>query len=277
MPYRVRNWSDYNAGLKQRGSLTLWLSKDALEQWVMNTATGQRGASQLYSDTAIATVATLKSVFYLAGRQAQGFVESVFQLMDISLPMPDHSTVSRRLVALSVSIPVQPQSRARHVVVDSTGVKVYGEGEWKSRQHGVGKRRTWRKLHLGIDESTGESMVAEVTTNDFHDSEILPSLLEGIAGEMAQVSGDGAYDTFACHEAIAHRGAATIPPRHDARPTQHGVPNPTHPRDQILQRIEQVGRADWKQESGYHRRSLAETTMFRLKVTFGGRVRFAEF
>jgi hypothetical protein len=84
----------------------------------------------------------------------------------------------------------------------------------------VGKRRTWRKLHLGIDESTGESMVAEVTTNDFHDSEILPSLLEGIAGEMAQVSGDGAYDTFACHEAIAQRGAAaTIPPRHDARPT----------------------------------------------------------
>jgi hypothetical protein len=219
MPYRVRNWSDYNAGLKQRGSLTLWLSKDALEQWVMNTATGRRGASQLYSDTAIATVATLKSVFHLAGRQAQGFVESVFQLMNIPLPVPDHSTVSRRLSALSVSIPVQPQSRARHVVVDSTGVKVYGEGEWKARQHGVGKRRTWRKLHLGIDESTGESMVAEVTTNDCHDSEILPSLLEGIAGEMAQVSGDGAYDTFACHEAIAQRGAAaTIPPRHDARP-----------------------------------------------------------
>ena len=106
----------------------------------------------------------------------------------------------------------------------------------------------------------------------------MPSLLEGIAGEIAQVSGDGAYDTFACHEAIAHRGAAaTIPPRHDARPTQPGVPNPTHPRDQILQRIEQVGRADWKQESGYHRRSLAETTMFRLKVTFGGRVPIAEF
>ena len=150
MPYRVRNWSDYNASLKQRGSR---LSKDALEQWVMNTVTGRRGASQLYSDTAIATVATLKSVFHLSGRQAQGFVESVFQLMNIPLPVPDHSTVSRRLAALSVSIPVQPQSRARHVVADSVGVKVYGEGEWKARQHGVGKRRTWRKLHLGIDES----------------------------------------------------------------------------------------------------------------------------
>lgn len=278
MPYRVRNWSDYNAGLKQRGSLTLWLSKEALEQWVMSTATGRRGASQLYSDTAIATVATLKSLFHLAGRQAQGFVESVFQLMNIPLPVPDHSTVSRRLAALSVSMPVQPQSRARHVVVDSTGVKVYGEGEWKARQHGVGKRRTWRKLHLGVDEATGEIMVAEVTTNDFHDSEILPSLLENITSEIAQVSGDGAYDTFACHEAIAQRGAtATIPPRHDARPTQPGVPNPTHPRDQILQRIDQVGRAAWKQESGYHRRSLAETTMFRLKVTFGGRVRSRSF
>lgn len=278
MQYRVRNWSEYNAGLKQRGSLTVWLSEDVLDQWLVSTPTGRRGASCTYSDTAIATVATLKSLFHLAGRQAQGFVESLFQLMGIRLPVPDHSTVSRRLGALSVAMPVQPATGARHIVVDSTGIKVYGEGEWKARQHGVSKRRTWRKLHLGIDEATGEIGVAEVTTNDYHDSEILPSLLDGIDGEIAQVSGDGAYDTFACHEAIAQRSAvATIPPRHDAQPCRPQEETPSHPRDQILQRIDQVGRAAWKQESGYHRRSLAETTMFRLKVTFGGQVRSRTF
>jgi hypothetical protein len=278
MQYRVRNWSEYNAGLKQRGSLTVWLSEDALANWLVTTPTGRRGASETYSDVAIATVATLKSLFRLAGRQAQGLVESLFQLMQISLPVPDHSTVSRRLGRLSVAMPVQPAGGARHIVVDSTGIKVYGEGEWKARQHGVSKRRTWRKLHLGVDEATGEILVAEVTTNDYHDSEILPSLLDGIDGEVAQVSGDGAYDTFTCHEAIAQRDAvATIPPRQDARPCQPEEAVPTHPRDQILQRIDQVGRAAWKQESGYHRRSLAETTMFRLKVTFGGNVRSRTF
>lgn len=278
MQYRVRNWSEYTAGLKQRGSLTVWLSEDVLDQWLVRTPTGRRGASCTYSDLAIATVATVKSVFHLAGRQAQGFVESVFQLMNIPLPVPDHSTISRRLAALSVAMPVQPAMGARHIVVDSTGIKVYGEGEWKARQHGVSKRRTWRKLHLGVDEATGEIMVAEVTTNDFHDSEIVPSLLDGIDGEVAQVSGDGAYDTFACHEAIAQRSAvAAIPPRHDAQPCRPQEETPTHPRDQILQRIEQIGRAAWKQESGYHRRSLAETTMFRLKVIFGGHVRSRSF
>lgn len=278
MQYRVCNWSEYNAGLKQRGSLTVWLSEDVLDQWLVSTPSGRRGACCTYSDTAIGTVATLKSLFHLAGRQAQGFVESLFEFMGIRLPVPDHSTVSRRLGALSVAMPVQPATGARHIVVDSTGIKVYGEGEWKARQHGVSKRRTWRKLHLGVDEATGEIGVAEVTTNDYHDSEILPSLLDGIDGEIAQVSGDGAYDTFACHEAIAQRSAvATIPPRHDAQPCRPQEETPTHPRDQILQRIDQVGRAAWKQESGYHRRSLAETTMFRLKVTFGGQVRSRTF
>jgi IS5 family transposase len=278
MQYRVRNWSEYNAVLKQRGSLTVWLSEDALKQWLVTIATGRRGASQTYSDEAIATMATLKSLFHLAGRQAQGFVESLFQRMGIQLPVPDHSTVSRRVGKLSVAMPVQPTPGARHVVVDSTGIKVYGEGEWKARQHGVSKRRTWRKLHLGVDEATGEILIAEVTTNNYHDSEILPGLLDGIDGEVAQVSGDGAYDTFDCHDAIAQREAvATIPPRHDAQPYRPDETIPTHPRDQILQRIDQVGRSAWKQESSYHRRTLSETTMFRFKVTFDDRVRSRTF
>lgn len=276
--YRVRNWPEYNAGLKHRGSLTFWVSPEALSQWLVEKKTGRRGASPTYSDIAIATQATLKSLFHLAGRQAQGFVESLFELMQLELPVPDHSTVSRRLGALSVSMPVTPQTRPRHIVVDSTGLKVYGEGEWKTRQHGVGKRRTWRKLHLGVDEATGEIMVAEVTTNDDRDSEVLASLLDGVSDEVSQVSGDGADDTFGCHDVIAQRGAtATIPPRHDALPCRPTESQPTHPRDHILQRIQQVGRQHWKHESGYHRRSLAETTMFRLQVIFGGTVSSRHF
>lgn len=265
--YRIRNWSEYTSGLKQRGSLTFWMADEMLSQWLVKEKMGRRGASPVYCDLAIATVATLKSLFHLAGRQAQGFVQSIFQLMQLELPVPDHSTISRRLASLPVSMPVKVSPSARHVVVDSNGIKVYGEGEWKTRQHEVSK------LLLGVDEAMGEILVAEVTTNDYHDSEMLSSRLEGIVDEVSQVSGDGAYDTFGCHDAIQKRSAiATIPPRKDAQPRGLDEESAPHPRDQILQRIEQIGRKAWNQESGYHRRSLAETTMFRLKVTFAGRL-----
>ena len=192
--------------------------------------------------------------------------------------MPVHTTVSRRLRKLEIELPVKPSTKARHVVVDSTGIKIYGEGEWKTRQHGVSKRRTWRKLHLAIDESTGEILEAEVTTNDYGDCEILEGLLEEIEGEIEQVSGDGGYDTFDCHEAIQKKGAkAAIPPQKNAVPTHKRGEPAEHPRDKILERIEILGRKGWKEESEYHRRSKAENTMFRLKTIFGGKISSREF
>ncbi|MDZ4877600.1 MAG: IS5 family transposase ISAcma6 [Chroococcidiopsis cubana SAG 39.79] len=195
------------------------------------------------------------------------------------MEVPDHSTLSRRLGKLSVELPVVPKTKAVHVVVDSTGVKVYGEGEWKVRKHGASKRRTWRKLHLGVDEATGEILAAAVTTNDVADCEVLPELLDAIAEDIAQVTGDDAYDTQDCYDTIDQRGAsAAIPPRRNAKIWQHGNRKaPPHPRDESLRRIRQVGRKRWKQESGYHRRSLSETTMFRLKSIFGGRLRRRTF
>lgn len=277
--YRMRNWKAYDAALKQRGSITFWVSEDVLEQWNNTEKTGKRGASNEYSDLAIATMATVKSLFHLGGRQTEGFLESLFSLMHIELKAPDHSTLSRRMGKLSVTLPVVPKDKAIHVVVDSTGVKVYGEGEWKTRQHGVSKRRTWRKLHLGVDEASGEILAAVVTTNDYHDSEVLPDILDGIAEEIEQVSGDGGYDTFGCYDAIEQRQAkGVIPPRKDAKIHQHGnCKAPPHPRDQHLRRIRKVGRKRWKKESHYHRRSIAETTMFRLKVIFGGKLRARKF
>ena len=257
----------------------MWLSTDVVEEWVVGEKTGKRGASAIYSDTAIATMSTIKSVFSLAGRQAQGFVESLFKLMNLDLPVPDHSTVSRRLSSLEIELPVQNSQSTRHIVVDSTGLKVYGEGEWKTRQHGISKRRTWRKLHLGIDETTGEIISAVVTTNDYHDSQVLENILDGVGDEISQVSADGAYDTKDCYEAIADRGAkVAIPPRKNAKIQQHGnCKAPPLPRDENLRAIRKMGRAKWKRESDYHRRSLAETTMFRLKCIFGGKLSSRQF
>lgn len=270
--YRLRNWSEYSAGLKQRGSMTFWLEESVLDSWVVQELSGKRGASVFYSDVAIVTMATLKAVYHLAGRQCQGFVESMFGVMGLELAVPDHSTVSRRLGRLSVELPVIPKAGARHVVVDSTGVKVYGEGEWKTRQHGVSKRRTWRKLHLGVDEATGEILAAVVTSNDCHDGQVLADVLAGIDDPIDQVSTDGAYDHRHCYNDIAAKGAkAVVPPRKDAKIWQHGNrKGRPHPRDENLRYIRKHGRKRWKQDYHYHRRSIAETTMFRLKIIFGG-------
>nr|WP_322716380.1 IS5 family transposase [Nostoc sp. ChiQUE02]MDZ8229249.1 IS5 family transposase [Nostoc sp. ChiQUE02] len=273
--YKVRNWKEYDAALKLRGSITFWVSDEVVEQWRNEEKSGRKGASNYYSDVAIATMGTIQSVFHLPGRQAEGFLESLFTVMGIELNIPDHSTLSRRLSKLSVELPVVPKDKAVHIVVDSTGVKVYGEGEWKVRIHGVSKRRTWRKLHLGVDEETGEILAAVVTTNDIADCEVLPDLLEQIDQEIEQVSGDGGYDTFNCYDTIAQRGAkATIPPRSSAKIQQHAnckaLP---HPRDENIRSIRQVGRKQWKQQSRYHRRSLSETAMFRLKTIFGGKLK----
>ncbi len=212
-------------------------------------------------------MSTISLVFDLPGRQTQGFLESLFKLMGVELTVPDHSTMSRRLGKISVSLPIINRETARHVVVDSTGIKVYGEGEWKVRQHGYSKRRTWRKLHLGVDETTGEILAGVVSTNNVSDDEAFSDVLDGVEDEIEAVSADGAYDKRKCYDVIEQRGArGNIPPRRDAQywPEE----GQTHQRNQNLPRIEEVGRAEWKRESGYHRRSLSETTMFRFKVIF---------
>ncbi len=275
----IQNWPEYNAGLKARGSVTFWLCDEVFAGWFHPEPTGRRGASPTYSDLAIATFETVKQVYGLAGRQTEGFLTSLLALMGVDLPVPEHSTVSRRKAQLTVALPVVPSTGSVHLVVDSTGIKVYGEGEWKTRQHGVSKRRTWRKLHLGVNEATGEILAAVVTTNGCHDSEVFPDLLEATEAEIEQVSADGAYDKRRCYDAVLEDGIKpAIPPQKNAKIWQHGnCKAPPHPRDENLRAIRRQGRQRWKQESNYHRRSIAETTMYRLKTFFGGRVRSRTF
>ena len=269
--YHIRNWPEYDTSLRQRGSLTFWISQELIDNWTTTEKSGHRGASPTYTDAAIETLATVKYLFGQASRQAEGLLSSVFELMRLSLPVPDHTTLSRRLARLPVRLPVRATEQARHLVCDSTGVKVYGEGEWKVRQHGYTKRRTWRKLHLVVDEATGEIIAAGGSTNSVSDGEMLPEMLGAVRGAVRQVSADGIYDQRKCYDAINRvKARAAIPPRRGARIWQHGNSKDERlVRDENLRSIRKQGRKKWKQEVGYHRRSLAETTVFRYKTIFG--------
>lgn len=271
--YRIRNWSEYNASLVQRGSITLWISEDIIDAWKA-APTGKRGGQYVYSDLAIECLLTLKSVYHLPLRAAVGFAQSLFDLMGLGLAVPDYSTLSRRASTLEVSLPRQTKEPL-HLVVDSTGLKVYGEGEWKVRQHGYSKRRTWRKLHLAIDEKSGEIQAVVLSDAQVDDAGVVEELLDEVEAPIDQFSGDGAYDKRKVYDHCRDHdvGTVSIPPRKDAAFWDEDETQKTpHPRNENLARIQQIGRQEWKEESGYHRRSLAETGMFRFKTIFGNQL-----
>lgn len=270
--YRIRNWSQYNRSLVQRGSITFWFDEESLKNWFETQSSGKRGRPPKYSDLAIQCLLLIKSVFHLDFRKLQGFAQSLVELLDLAVEIPSYTQICRRQKALGVGLSHCATGEALHVVVDSTGLKIYGEGEWKVRQHGYSKRRTWRKLHLGVDEATGEIVSMELTTNDVTDDEVFPDLFDQIDEKVICVSADGAYDKQRCYDTLDGLNAqANIPPRKDAVLHQHGnCKEPPLTRDENLREIRRKGRKRWKKESGYHRRSLSETAMFRFKSLFGG-------
>jgi hypothetical protein len=216
-------------------------------------------------------MATLAEVYGLPLRATEGLLSSVVALLRLSLSVPCYTTLSRRRRSLPVCLPRRRRDEPLHLVVDSTGVKIYGEGEWKVRRYGWSKRRTWRKLHLGVDERTGELAAAVVTTNDYGDGQVLVDLLAQVGDELRQVTGDGGYDDRQCYDAIRERKArAVIPPQRGARIWRHGnTRGERHARDENLRYLRGHGRAKWKRDYEYHRRSLAEVAVFRLKMIFG--------
>lgn len=266
--YRVTNWSTYDEALVKRGNVTLWFAEEVIvEQW-KPAATGKRGAVVQYSDMAIQTMLTLKAVFRLPYRSVEGLGRSLMQLMGLDLRIPDHTSLSRRAKTLNVVIPCRTQAAPLHIVIDSTGLKVYGEGEWKVRQHGVSKRRTWIKVHLAVDSAILDVVAVEVTTPEWTDADVFEGLLEQIEGDIDQISADGAYDTCAVYEAASQRNARLIvPPRDNAIPWEEG-----HPRTEALAHIAEQGIKAWKKSTNYHQRSLAENAMYRLKQLLGDRL-----
>jgi hypothetical protein len=267
--YRVRNWKQYNDALVRRGSLTLWVDQETLQAWRYQ-GPAQRGAQLQYSDLAIECLLTLRAVDHLTLRATEGFARSLFRLMEADLPVPDYTTLCRRAATVRITLP-KKATGPLHLVLDSTGLKVYGEGEWKVRQHGDSKRRTWLKLHLAVDPRTHEVQAAMVTDPGVTDAETVPALLEQVEDPIAGAAGDGRYDRRVVYDALDSRSArAVIPPRRDAKVRRHGNSSgPPLARDENLRRIRRIGRKAWKEESGYHERSLAETAMFRMKTIFG--------
>lgn len=267
--YRIRNWRQYNKALVARGSLTVWIDTRTTDTWLDHDCPNRRGRRRTYTDAAILCALLLREAYHLPLRSTQGLVSSVLGLMRVSLLSPHYSTLSRRARSLELSLGAP--KKIRHLVIDSTGLKVYGEGEWQVRTHGKAKRRTWRKLHISMDASTHQVTAALITDKDLLDRNAMAGLLGQTAGEVERVCADGAYDFEQCYRAIKQREAvALIPPRSDA--VIRGK-SPFEQRDENLRGIHKLGRKQWKRKSTYHQRSLVECAFFRLKTVFSDKLR----
>ena len=262
--YRVANWAAYNQALVRRGDVTVWLSSDAIAAWTPGRS-GRRGGQRRYSDLAIETALTLRLLYHLPLRQAEGFLHALFGMMRLNLSAPDYTTLSRRSRHLRRRLRLVPPGEAVHLVLDSTGLSLVGAGEWAAAKHGGRGRRGWRKLHLGVDQS-GVIRVHTLTEATGDDA------TTAVEGPLVRVTADAAYDTVAVYETAGARGATVvIPPARTATVSGHGPRSPA--RDRTITLVKQLGRRQWKKASGYHRQGWVENTFFRYKSIIGDGLR----
>lgn len=277
--YRIRNWHEYNGALKKRGNLTIWFSEDAMEQWHNQAHTGQKGRPRIYSDEAIVCALVLREVFHLPLRALEGFLASLIVMLKICLPIPSYTQISRRSKDLGKALKRLSNRRPTDLVFDSTGLKVYGEGEWKVRQHKASKRRTWRKLHIAMDPNSGEIMICELTTCSAGDAETAKPMMKKAPKTVRTVYGDGAYDSGEFRKTAHAKGATVIvPPPRNAKVDLHSDEPAVQARNDAIFTIIGLGGGDaarklWKILRGYHVRSLVETTMYRIKQLLGSSLR----
>jgi len=274
MSFKVQNWPAYEAGLRRRGSLTLWIEDGALEHW---QSFGQGGQAR-YTHAAIQTSLMARTAFKLPLRQTEGLMASILTLMDLTISAPDHTTVSRRAVTLPVIKPASVPPGPLHVLIDSTGLQVYGAGQWLEVKHGLKSRRTWRKLHLAVNAVSGMIVAQTLTDQDADDPSQVAPLLDQVDGPIGRVTADGAYDGAPTYQTIAAHGdeiKVVIPPRSTAVPS--GDPGVPTQRDRHLAMIAEQGRLSWQVATDYGQRSLVETTMGRYKAVIGPRLRARGF
>ena len=274
--YRTRNWKQYNQSLKNRGSITFWFSPEAIAKWYAEAPPEGPGRPKTYSDDAILCALMIRAVFHCRLRQLQGFIEAMIASLGLSLKCPHYSVFCRRAKNLNIPLrkPLKPGENL-NVIFDSTGLKVFGEGEWKARKHGYSKRRTWRKLHIGMCADSGQIVVGALSSNAISDGAAMVEMMDHLDGFfLGDVYGDGAYDEIDCRMAIDDRGGRQIiPPPKNARIHRKDPPPCLRQRNETVEAIRlfgEGGRQQWKQTSGYHKRSLVETLMFRLKTIMGG-------
>ncbi len=278
--HKVTNWPAYEAGLRQRGSLTVWFTDEAVAAWAAAPRT-TRGGQPCYSPLAILTALTLRAVFRLAYRQAEGLIASIINLLGLALRVPDHTTLSRRSTTLTVPRPQPGNAGADdgaqplHLLVDSTGLKLCGAGEWLVEKHGTRTRRAWRKLHLGVDADTGQIVAAALTNKEVDDAVEVSPLLDKVTGRLASVTADGAYDQDGVYADVAERhpdAAVIVPPRRTAVLSDKAATAPTQ-RDRHLQCIAETSRRAWQKASGYNKRAKVEASIGRWKQVIGDGLR----
>ncbi|CUK21229.1 Transposase DDE domain protein [Ruegeria denitrificans] len=279
--YRVTNWSEYNEGLRQRGDLTVWISEDALALWPAPRRT-TRGGQPRYSDLAIELCLTLGMVFKQPLRQTQGLMRSIAGLLGVEIAVPDFSTLSRRSSGLALRATRKPGGgKSVHLVVDSTGLKIFGEGDWLEEKHKTKrKRRSWRKLHLGLDLVSGEIVCSDLTMDEVGDPTVLPELLDQVDGPVALFLADGAYDGEPTSDLLAARFGSmievTIPPPKNAILSPNAAQDPTA-RDRHIAEIVSQGRMAWQKATGYNQRSRGETLMGRWKTVIAPKLKARGF
>ena len=267
--YRVTNWANYDRALVQRGDITLWISEDAIKSWTPNPS-GKRGAPRKYSDQAIETALTLRLVYGLPLRQAEGFLRSLLNTMGLDLGAPDHTTLSRRSRQLNIALRRKASSKPIDLIIDSTGLSIVGQGEWAAAKHGKRGKRGWRKLHLGVN-GAGEIVAQVLTDANVDDAKTGLDLIEQVEDDIKEVIGDAAYDTSAIYDAAGARGAdVVVPPVKGA--VVSGSKLQLSARDETVLKVDALGRREWKKESGYHRQGRVENTFFRYKQILGGKL-----
>ncbi len=268
--YRVGNWPAYERALVQRGDVTLWLSPDAVAAWTPGLS-GRPGGPRKFSDHAIETALILRLVFGLPLRQTEGFVRSVLALMGADLDAPDHTTLSRRSQPLAVMLRRIPALGPIHLIVDSTGLSIVGQGAWAAAKHGGHGKRGWKKLHLGVDRS-GVIVAQALTDAHVDDATTAVNLIPAVDGDISSVTADAVYDTIAVYEAAGARGArVVVPPKRTAAVSRRRPRSVA--RDRTVKRMQEIGQRRWKKEAGYHRQARVENVFFRYKSIIGDGLR----
>jgi hypothetical protein len=268
MKFKVTDWAEYEAGLRRRGSLTLWITPEALAGWAAPRRK-TRGGRPRYSDLAIETTLMLGMVFGLRLRQSEGFLNSILELMALDLPVPDQTALSRRARTWKPSTRSndrQPMAGGPvHVLIESTGLKIYGAGQWLEEKHGTKSRRGWRKLHLAVDANSGEIIAHRLTDQETGDASQLEPLLDQIDDEIGQFTADGAHDGTPTYNAVQRHSPGArvvIPPRSNAveRPTNAQA---SCQRDDHIASMQADGRLKWHGSTGNGKRASVETAMRR--------------
>ena len=268
--YHVQNWASYDRALVGRGDITIWLSPTAIAAWEPDRA-GTRGAQRKYSDVAVETALTLRLLFHLPLRQAEGFLTSLFVLMGLDLQSPDHTTLSRRGQHLNLTLRRVPRRAGLHLIIDSTGLSIVGEGEWAAAKHGGRGTRGWKKLHVGVDH-TGVIVAHALTDATVDDATTGIELIKAVNADITRVTADAAYDTVAFYEAAGARGATVV-----VQPAKTAKVSRRRPRssarDRTINKVKRIGRRRWKKTSRYHQQARAENAFFRYKSIIGDGLR----